>query len=335
MPDLLTHYDVAKAARARLAPGRLARLLEEAPDAYAVGAQGPDFLFYSHLWLSGRGRSDLAFFAHQQRMSEAFAAMLQLAGAAPAPDRPALYAFVCGYAAHLCLDAGAHPWILYWTGDVSQGTDSAAGARAMRRHGIFEASLDVMLAARHRPPGFSWPRSRRLLSMQPPRRWSVAAMWSRVMRDVHGLSFTPHEASAAFRNMAFVYGSMTDKRSPLSLLLRAGGGRLDPRGLARTQIYPEAPHPAVITLVGERREWRAPSRPDVPRTQTFAEICDQAVDETAACLQAIEGTAFGGDDLEAALAVIGDRNMITGVACGDPRPLVAFAPERDELWGEA
>ncbi len=54
-------------------------------------------------------------------MSEAFAAMLRLAGAAPAPDRPALYAFVCSYAAHLCLDAGAHPWILYWTGDVSRG----------------------------------------------------------------------------------------------------------------------------------------------------------------------------------------------------------------------
>ena len=261
--------------------------------------------------------------------------MLGLAGAAPAPDRPALYAFVCGYAAHLCLDAGAHPWILYWTGDVSEGIDSADGARAMRRHGILEASIDIMLAARRRPPRFHWPLSRRLLSLEPSRRRSVAAMWSRMMRDVHGVSFTPHEANAALCDMAFVYGSMTDRRSPLSLLLRAGGDWLDPRGLVRTQIYPEAPHPAVVALVGERREWRAPSRPGEPRTQTFAEICDQAVDETVACLRAIEGAAFGGDDPKAALAVIGDRNMITGVACGDPQPLVAFAPEREELWGEA
>jgi hypothetical protein len=160
-------------------------------------------------------------------------------------------------------------------------------------------------------------------------------MWSRVMRDVHGVSFTPRETRAAFRNMAFIYGSMTDRRSPLSLLLRAGGDRLDPRGLVRTQLYPETPHPAAVTLVGERRQWRAPSRPDEPRTQTFAEICDQAVDETVACLEAIEGAAFGADGVEAAVAAIGDRNMVTGVACGDPQPLVAFAPEREELWGEA
>jgi hypothetical protein len=25
--------------------------------------------------------------------------------------------------------------------------------------------------------------------------------------------------------------------------------------------------------------------------------------------------------------------MITGVPCGDPAPLVAFAPERHALWG--
>ena len=49
MPDMLAHYDVAEAARARLAPGPLADLLAEAPDAYAVGAQGPDFLFYAQL----------------------------------------------------------------------------------------------------------------------------------------------------------------------------------------------------------------------------------------------------------------------------------------------
>ena len=332
---MLAHYVVAEAARARLVPGRLARLLAEAPDAYAVGAQGPDFFFYSHLWPNGRGRSDLAFLTHQQRMSKAFAVMLRLAGTAPAPDRPALYAFVCGYAAHLCLDAGAHPWVLDWTGDVSRGVHSAAEARAMRRHGILEASIDLMLAARRRPPHFRWPLSRRLLSLGPSRRRSAAAMWSRVMRDVHGVSFTPREANAALRDMALVYGSMTDRRSPLSLLLRAGGGRLDPRGLVRTQIYPEAPHPSVVTLVGERREWRAPSRPDEPRTETFAEICDRAVDETVACLRAIEGAACDSDGVEAAVAVIGDRNMITGVACGDPQPLVAFAPEREELWGEA
>lgn len=333
MPDMLAHYDVAEAARARLAPGRLAALLAAAPDAYAVGAQGPDFLFYADVRPGRRARKELAFPVHQKRTGETVAAMLAYADAAPEAERAALLAYACGHAAHICLDAGAHPWILYWTGDVSAGTGSEDGARAMRRHGILEASIDVMFAARHRPPGFSWPRSRRLLSLAPARRRAIAAMWSCVLRDVHGAPFTPREAAAAFSDMAFVYGSMTDRRSPLSRLLRAGAMRLDPRGLVRTQIYPAVPHPAAVRLLRERRTWCYPSRPDEPRTETFAAICDRAVAETVACLGAVADAAFGGDAAAAASA-IGDRNLITGEPCGDPAPLVAFAPDRDALWGD-
>jgi hypothetical protein len=47
MPDMLAHYTVAEAARQSLPGGPLARLLATERDAFKVGAQGPDFLFYS------------------------------------------------------------------------------------------------------------------------------------------------------------------------------------------------------------------------------------------------------------------------------------------------
>jgi len=335
MPDMLAHYDVAETARAKLGPGPLARLLAEAPDAYAVGAQGPDFLFYAQLWPDGRGRSDLAHLLHHRRMDDTFARMLELAAAAPAPERPALYAFACGYAAHLCLDACAHPWVLYWTGDISQGVHTPEQARAMRRHGVLEASIDVAFAAHHRPAGFRWQRSVRLLSLLPARRRAVAAMLEAVMRDVHGVDLTAVQASAALLAMAAVYGPMTDRRSPLSLLLRAGGPRLDPDGIARTQVYPAEPHPAAMALLAGRREWRSPWRPEEPHTETFADLCDRAVAETVACLRAIEDVAFAGGGVETVLAATGDRDMLSGEPCGDPLTAVAFSPERDALWDGA
>ncbi len=332
MPDMLAHYDVAQSARARLAPGPLADLLSEAPDAYAVGAQGPDFLFYSHLWPDGHGRSDLAFLVHQQRMDQTVTAMLAYAAAAPAAERPSLYAFACGYASHICLDAGVHPWVLHWTGDVSEGVGSPEAATAMRRHGVLEASVDVMLAAKHRPAGFSWPRSVRLLSLAPWRRRAVAGMWAAVMRSVHGVPFTARETAAALRAMAAVYGQMTDRRSPLSLVIATAGRALDRRGIARAQVYPAQPHPAARSLLTERRTWHCPSRPGEPRTETFAELCDAAVRETLACLQAVERTMTGVVDAGEVAAVIGDRNMVTGVPCGDPRRPAAFAPGLEDLW---
>jgi hypothetical protein len=332
---MLAHHDVARAARARLAPGPLARLIAEAPDAYAVGAQGPDFLFYAQLWPDGHGRGDLAHLLHHQRMDEAFTRMLELAAEAPEEDRATLYAYACGCASHLCLDARAHPWVLYWTGDISRGVTSPGGALAMRRHGTLEASIDVALAARHRPAGFSWPRSVRLLSLLPRRRRAVAGMWETLLRDLHGVGFSRGQTSWALLSMAAVYGQMTDRRSPLSLLIRAGGARLDPEGIARTQLYPPAPHPSAAALLGSRREWRSPWRPEEPRDETFGELCDRAAGETLACLRAIEDTAFGSGGMQGVLAATGDRDMLSGERCGDPRPALAFSPERDALWGDA
>ena len=334
MPDMLAHYDVAQTARARLAPGPLADLLAQAPDAYAVGAQGPDFLFYAQLWPDGRGRTDLAHLLHHRRTDDTLEKMLALAAAAAPDERAALYAYACGYAAHVCLDSRAHPWVLYWTGDISQGVKTPEQVRAMRRHGVLEASIDVALAARHRPAGFSWPRSRHLLSMLPVRRRAVSALWERVLRDVHGVAFDAGETNSAFLSMATVYGLMTDRRSPLSLLLRAGGARLDPYGIARSQVYPAAPHPAALALLRQRREWRHPWRPDEPRHEAFAEILDRAAAETLACLRTIEAAAFGDGGVEGVLAVVADRDLLSGARCGDPQPAVAFALERDALWGE-
>jgi len=331
MPDLLAHYLVAADAKARLANGRLADVLRAERDAFKVGAQGPDFFFYSHVWPGRATRGDLAFLVHQNHMSGVFGAMLGRAVAAPEEERAVITAFTCGYAAHLCLDAGAHPWILYWTGDVSAGVDSGEGAAARRRHGVLEASIDLTLSCRPAPDS-GWIRRQRLLAMSPRQRRVLAKLWSQVMSEVFGVAFTAAEGRAAFRDMAFVYGSMTDRRSPLSRLLTALAPVIDGNGLLRTQIFPDAPHPTAAALLAGRRPWRSPAVPEEERTETFADILEAATGQAHACLEAVQDVVFGGGELEAALSVIGDRNMITGVPCGDPRPLVAFAPSLDQLW---
>ena len=144
MPDMLAHYLVAEQAARRLDGTQAARLVDGAWDAYKVGAQGPDVFFYANL-LRRRGRPDLAHLTHRHRMSAAFRSLLGLAMALPADERQVALAFVAGYAAHLCLDAEAHPWVLYWTGDITEGADAELKAQAFRRHGVLEASIDVIL----------------------------------------------------------------------------------------------------------------------------------------------------------------------------------------------
>ena len=55
--------------------------------------------------------------------------------------------------------------------------------------------------------------------------------------------------------------------------------------------------------------------------------------QTLACLEAVQTALFEGGDIAAAVAAIGDRNMLTGLPCDDPRPPVAFAAGIEQLWG--
>ncbi|MGE5229529.1 MAG: zinc dependent phospholipase C family protein [Deltaproteobacteria bacterium] len=328
MPDMFAHYLVAEAAAQRAGA---ARLLADAFDAYKVGAQGPDVFFYSRLVRGRRGRPNLAHVTHQQQIAAAFRSMLARAAALPAGERGAAFAFVAGYAAHLCLDAEAHPWVLYWTGDITDGADPASKAEAFRRHGILEASIDVILT-RERSDDTAWLRRQRLLRLPPAQAMTAATLLSGMLSDVYGVTFTPAEGRSAFRAMEWVYTTMTDPRALPTRLLGMVAPAVDKGGVVRTQIYPVAPAPAAARLYAGRSPWYYPSRPGEPCTASFAEIVETATSGTARCLRAITAVADRDAAVDEAVAVIGDRSMFTGVACDDPRPLVAFAPDREQLW---
>ena len=332
MPDMLAHHEVAEAARARLAEGPLARLLCDQHDAFKVGAQGPDFLFYAGVWPGQASRADVAAVTHRHKTGETVAALVAQAAAAPAPEREIVAAFACGYAAHLCLDASAHPWIQYWTGDVERTGDPAATAPARRRHGVLEASIDVTLS-RRRSPDRGWVHRQRLLVMPPEQVDAVSAAWERVVDEVYGLRFTAAEGRAAFRDMAFMYGNMSDRRTAFSRAVLALGPLVDPDGTNRVVIYPREPHPVAAGLLTGRRTWCNPWVPRRPRRETFAELMDAAAGWAHTCLEAIEAVLFRGAGPGEVVAATDDASMLTGLPCDDPRAPVAFAAGIERLWG--
>ena len=331
MPDMFAHYLVAEAAAQRTDAGWL---LAGAYDAYKVGAQGPDVFFYSGLVRGRRGRPNIAHLTHRHKMRASFRSMLAGAAASPAGDRDAAFAFVAGYAAHLCLDAEAHPWVLYWTGDITDGADPAAKPEAFRRHGILEASIDVILT-RERSDDTAWLRRQRLLRLPPAQATTAATLLSGMLSDVYGVTFTPADGRSAFRAMEWVYTTMSDPRALPTRLLGMVAPAVDKTGVVRTQIYPETPAPAAAGLYAERRDWCYPSLPDEPRTTTFADILETATAGTTRCLEAIAAVAAATRPWTRRWPSSATASMLTGLACDDPRPRVAFAPDRDLIWGDA
>jgi hypothetical protein len=329
MPDMLAHYLVADAA-ARQARDCMDLFIDRAYDAYKVGAQGPDVFFYSRV-LRPRRRSGLAQLTHQQHTTAALRRMLERAATFPEGRREVAYAFVAGYASHLCLDAEVHPWVMYWTGDITGAAGPEETTEAFRRHGILEASIDVLLRG-ERSVRTDWLRKQRLLHLPAAQSEVVSELLSDMLDEVYGAVFTPAEGRAAFRAMEWIYTTMSDPRAVPTRLIAAAAPLSRHRAVVRSQIYPAAPSPTAASLYNRRNPWQHPFAPNEARTETFAELCDTATAETVLCLQAICAVAQGEAVADDALRIIGDRSMFTGLACDDPRPATVFAPDLELLW---
>lgn len=131
MPALYTHYRFGQAVETTLPP-TLREILQQYKEAFALGTQGPDILFYHKPMKKNDVRSrgvalhavpPESFFVHAAK---------EITRAANENDKAfahALLSYVCGFLCHFTLDVTCHPYI----DEKAHGTFT---------HGKIESELD-------------------------------------------------------------------------------------------------------------------------------------------------------------------------------------------------
>ncbi len=106
MPAMLTHYCLAK------------RVLPHCPphidnEAFLLGAQGPDLLFFfrAYPWLPGKNGLPLGNALHESQPSRLFDTLRTLVSCAPQEYRHILDSYVCGFLCHYAADRTFHPFV--------------------------------------------------------------------------------------------------------------------------------------------------------------------------------------------------------------------------------
>ena len=130
MPAVYTHYRFGKAVETQL-PNYLQEILQERREAFALGTQGPDILFY-HKFMQENAVRQRGWDLHAVAAEDFFvnaAKEIALAKTNNEPLLSALTAYVCGFLCHFTLDISCHPYI----DNHSQGTFT---------HGKIESELD-------------------------------------------------------------------------------------------------------------------------------------------------------------------------------------------------
>jgi hypothetical protein len=336
MPCLFAHYLTAQAAMRRSPREIVAAALASDLAAYRLGAQGPDILFYYKAlpWQQSDEAIRVGFKMHEHDTAATFACGLEYVRDGSSPDRSAALAYLCGLSTHLCLDAEAHPWILYWTGDITEGAPQADRMRALHRHNVLETAIDAILVSDAAgAAGTDWLRRQRLMAVSRTQATAVGRLYEHVLREVHGERFTAEQVREATRDMTRVFDLLTDRRRLRTRAMGLVAAPFDRDRFIRDSVYPTVPDPVSADLFAHAHEWRLPMDQAVVRSESFGDLFDRAAERSAKCVVAIARAGLGQIPIDEAVAVVGDRSMLTGAECEDARPLVAFAPGRDELWG--
>ena len=291
MSEMLSHYFCAQDAKAALPDtSALKAAIAAHPDAYNLGAQGPDFFFYDLLPVPGRHNFHIKYgsLIHGNAVDAFFTAGWRACRALAGHAREIAAAYLAGFTVHHCLDSQAHPFIYYHTGQYQH--DKATRIFAYL-HKYFEVLLDTaylqneyqMLAV---DCDFKkcFAVTREALAVLEP-------LIIRIMRETFGVPLHPGDVTLAVRGACAVASLLADPNDrkkkclrPIEHLVR------EDLALSRA-LYPQYTNePLVLNLA--HNPWRHPVTGEV-RCESYVDLMHSAKKRAVARFENLEAIAAG------------------------------------------
>ncbi len=144
MPAIITHDTFGQEVY-----GSLIKLIGTTTDeyeAFLLGNQGPDPLFYSILIPTLHRHSSLSRLMHRQKTNELLVAFKQALVLFDEPDKAVARAYMLGFLCHYLLDSRMHPLIFFREYSLCDaGIDGLTRNAHHEVHAIIESELDEMV----------------------------------------------------------------------------------------------------------------------------------------------------------------------------------------------
>lgn len=197
MPAVITHDAFGNDLLGRL--GTLVGSSKEEADAFLLGNQGPDPLFYVALNPVHAPSVRLGSLMHKADPAELLPAFREAADGFSGDQRAVARAYVLGFAAHWRLDCTLHPFVYaqqYQLCDA--GVEGLGPSQGHEVHALIESELDeLVLWKRLGQTIANFDPSRRILHGSPEVLGPISQMYSQVAAQVFRMTVAPEAFAAA------------------------------------------------------------------------------------------------------------------------------------------
>lgn len=273
MPAAVTHFFHAQRALGEFQKQSEAPVLR---DAFLLGAQGPDFLFFDHRipWRKGVNLQNVGERMHREPPTRLLKALQIYVRGLPEADpaRSYVYGFLC----HYSLDRTAHPYVYACVGKLAK---EYPGRSESFLHCMLESALDVILLRYERqilPTEFDL---RQTVPMNPIAWESVADLYSVLIRELYGMAVEKQRLLQNLKDWRLLVGWENDRTTLKKTFLDAWEKRSKHyryscflRGVSEDGDFDYA------NVTGS--EWRWPEKSGGLRTESFFDLYQASIRES-------------------------------------------------------
>lgn len=276
-------------------------------EAFLLGNQGPDPLFYTVISPGLREFHKLGSTMHSEKPTELIAAFKQALSVLSDDERPIGRAYALGFLCHYTLDSAMHPLVFAQEYAVCDaGIEGLSREDGHEVHGTIESEFDEMaLFTLRRQTIASFDPSVEILKASDFVLETVSKLYAYVAMTVYGLFVPTNLFETAVRNFRFVqkvfYSPSGTKRAAISAIEEL----VRPYSFYRSMSHRPIELEESQFDNHEHAVWKNPFT-DEESTRSFWDIFEEAQNKAAANIDSFASSAF---DEEAARAITRDLDF--------------------------
>lgn len=278
MPAMITHYLLAR----RLLPlSGFPKMPRQ--DAFLLGAQGPDILYFHRAfpWQRGQKGFGIGNALHEVCPSELVDTLAKLVIETPGDDLDVVYSYTLGFLSHYAVDRMIHPYVCYWQDQMMKDEPTFAKTSNPYHYRI-ESALDTLLLKYDRGEYVSAFQLSSLIPKKDPERdGAIARFYQRLLSAMIGVPVSEKTLVHMTEDMRKAMMIMTDctelKGKGLRFFERLTGSGANYSTLLRTKEIDRYDYANL-----QHRMWLKDLA--TVSKQDFYELCDETVAFAAALI---------------------------------------------------
>lgn len=275
MPNVVTHGLMALDVYNQLESSRVKSAIHKFPKAYLLGSNGPDILFYYNVfpWQDQKLNEKVANYGHtvhKTRINEFYNVATEFILKIQDPVRQEiLISYLAGHLQHWALDALAHPFIFYRSGELK--------GKTRYDHYRYESMIDALMVMYVKGRKLQDLHAKRFVDVSDEEKRVIASFYQRILQNVFGIVENQEVIESAIGSLKNILNFLYDPYSVKLPIIKAYEKALNKPWAFSSHVVSSSIDAKYDVLNLKHELWLNPTDLQDISTQSFVDLYNESI----------------------------------------------------------